>query len=61
MMGLAEAQGSKAAAPGRWCAVAVTWRDLTRSMVVVDEMDEGGPTRSHEGHMVRVVGGVICM
>lgn len=26
-----------------------------------DDEDGGTPTRSHEGHMVRVVGGVICM
>lgn len=26
-----------------------------------DEADGGTPTRSHDGHMVSVVGGVICM
>lgn len=26
-----------------------------------DEEETGTATRSHEGHMVRVVGGVICM
>lgn len=42
---------------GRWW-VGPIWWDLASTV----DVEEGGtPTRSHEGHMVRVVGGVICM
>lgn len=44
---------------GRWW-VGPIWRD--RWSMGGDGAEDGGTaTRSHEGHMVRVVGGVICM
>lgn len=49
----AEAQGLMGM-DRRWAGP--TWRGST-----VDEADGGTATRSQEGHMVRVVGGVICM
>ena len=46
-MGVAVAQGL--IGMGRW------WERAS------DEEGGGTATRSHDGHMVRVVGGVICM
>lgn len=49
-MGVAEAHGAKGMGRGGW------WRVAAESGA-----EEGRATRSQDGHMVRVVGGVICM
>lgn len=41
---------------GRWWVGPIWWWDWAS-----DEEEGGTATRSHEGHIVRVVGGVICM